>query len=180
MAYRLRPLSLLAAVLACAVIGAALPAGASGQVSCGAVITSDVRLDSNLECLPIEQPITIGADRVTVDLNGHQIVGFVVLEGHDRVTIRDGGILALQLRDAHRNRLLNLALFEVGLTADGLKPQFDPGKLLCLPVRGLRFRWGPARTAMGPGQSHRRTPGWRPGSWTGDRNEVSGNIISRT
>ena len=115
MAYRPRPLPLLAAVLACAVIGVALPAAASGQVSCGAVITSDVTLDSDLACPPIE-PITIGADRVTFDLNGHVIIGLVVVDSSDRVTVRDGFmVLGLHLVNAHRNRLLNVGVGEGGL-----------------------------------------------------------------
>ena len=87
-----------------------LPAGAaSGQVSCGS-ITTDVRLDADLICGD-GIAVTIDADRVTLDLNGHNIFGSVVVEGHDRATIegRDGFVSgSVELRDAHRVTVRNV------------------------------------------------------------------------
>jgi hypothetical protein len=42
-------------------------------VSCGDVITADTTLDSNLVDCP-SNGIVIGADDITLDLNGHRIV----------------------------------------------------------------------------------------------------------
>ena len=109
MAHRPRPLSLIAAVVACVAVGAALPAAASGQVSCGASITTDVRLDANLDC-GFGAALTIDADRVTLDLNGHNVFGSVVVEGQDRVTIKDGGVTLLAVRDARRVTIRNVQL----------------------------------------------------------------------
>ena len=72
--------------------GAGPPAGGSG-IGTGELlgsITTDVRLDADLICGD-GIAVTIDADRVTLDLNGHN-TGSVVVEGHDRATIegRDG------------------------------------------------------------------------------------------
>ncbi len=93
-----------------------LPAGAaSGQVSCGS-ITTDVRLDADLICGD-GIAVTIDADRVTLDLNGHNIFGSVVVEGHDRATIegRDGFVSgSVELRDAQRVTVRNVqAVFSI-------------------------------------------------------------------
>jgi parallel beta-helix repeat protein len=73
------------------------PALAS-RVSCGSVLTQDTQLDRDLVDCPGDG-LVIGADRITVDLNGHQITGTgapgsagIRDEGYDRVTIENGGI----------------------------------------------------------------------------------------
>ena len=108
---------------------------AADQVSCGQTITKDTTLDNDL----IECPgdgIVIGADRITLDLNGHTITGRfdlrfcgynyttgerkgecahqdgIVNSGHDRVVIRNGEVshfeTQLRLVGANRNRLIDL------------------------------------------------------------------------
>ena len=99
------------AILAAVTTGAlcVLPAGAvAAPLTCGATITSDVRLDADLDCSFAEIPIS--ANRVTLDLNGHILIGRIVVDGHDRVTIRNGTLTAITLRDSHRSRLVNLTL----------------------------------------------------------------------
>ena len=76
----------------------------AGHVSCGDTITVDTTLDSDLVDCP-NNGIVIGADNITLDLNGHLVDGddtpvvgcpFCDLglfnEGHDGVTVRDGSV----------------------------------------------------------------------------------------
>jgi parallel beta-helix repeat protein len=85
---------------------AASPAIAS-HVSCGDTITTDTALDNDLKNCP-NNGVVIGADDVTLDLNGHVIDGDgtethgcagnefcdvgVVSAGHDGTAVRDGSI----------------------------------------------------------------------------------------
>ena len=68
-------LASLAVILAVAVAGAMGGGRApTSHVGCGAVITTDTMLDSDLvDCA--NNGIVIGADGVTLDLNGHRIDG---------------------------------------------------------------------------------------------------------
>ena len=91
----------LGALLAATARSLALAPGAyaskADHVSCGQTITADTTLDSDLtKC---KGPgITIGADGITLDLNGHTIEGagkgsgVLNLAGHDGVTIGGGSI----------------------------------------------------------------------------------------
>jgi hypothetical protein len=91
----------------------------ASHVSCGDVITENTRLDSDLDCFDSDGPaLVIGADRVRLDLGGHRIqLGFgigVLNEGHDKVRIEDGNVVApcgtpILLRGADRNRLKDLS-----------------------------------------------------------------------
>jgi TolB protein len=80
----------------------------TSQVSCGEVITADTTLDGDLLDCPTHG-IVIGADDITLDLNGHLIDGDgtptagcnprtewcdigVLNEGHDGVILRDGSV----------------------------------------------------------------------------------------
>jgi parallel beta-helix repeat protein len=95
-----------------ALVVAGFTALGSGQalashVSCGATITADTTLDSDLVNCP-NNGIVIGADNITLDLNGHRIDGDgeltedcgddeicdagVVNDGHSRVTIQGGSL----------------------------------------------------------------------------------------
>jgi large repetitive protein len=75
-------------------------------VSCGQVITSDTRLANDLVDCPADG-LVIGADGVTLDLNGHTIAGRsggdsctvdclghygIDSRGHDRLTVRNGTV----------------------------------------------------------------------------------------
>ena len=113
-------------VLGCCLAVGAGPASAS-HVSCGDIITSDTTLDSDLTNCP-GNGIVIGADDITLDLNGHTIDGDGVLgcdefyacdfgvdntAGHDGVTIENGSIrefaTAVFVLDASDNRLRRLS-----------------------------------------------------------------------
>jgi parallel beta-helix repeat protein len=113
------------------VIAAFLACGASqahaSHVGCGATIVSDTKLDSDLDNCP-GNGIVIGADRITLDLNGHTIDGDGVLgcdelyacdfgvdntAGHDGVTVQNGSIrdfaTAVFVLEASNNRLRRLS-----------------------------------------------------------------------
>jgi large repetitive protein len=88
-------LALTVALAATALLGAGQ--ALAGHVQCGDVITRDTTLDADL--IDCRGGLYIGADDVTVDLNGHTIDGDVEwfgagIEsgGHDGVTIQDGTI----------------------------------------------------------------------------------------
>jgi parallel beta-helix repeat protein len=98
---------LLAFALACWLALGAGEATAS-HVDCGDEITADTTLDSDLLDCP-NNGVVIGADDVTLDLNGHSIDGDGTLfegcdpqqepcdvgvanNGHDRVTVRHGSV----------------------------------------------------------------------------------------
>ena len=92
--------------LACSVAFGAGQASAT-HVRCGDTITADTTLDSDLLDCP-NNGIVIGADDITLDLNGHTIDGDgdpfepcpkdepcdigVLNEGHDGVTIKGGTV----------------------------------------------------------------------------------------
>jgi hypothetical protein len=83
----------------------------ANNVSCGATITTDTKLDSDLINCP-SNGIVIGADNITLDLNGHTIggdgvpaggcfdegvcdVGISNEAGHAGVTIEGGAVRGL-------------------------------------------------------------------------------------
>ena len=102
-------LASLGVILALAVAGAMGGGRASAShVACGDTITADTTLDSDLVDCP-NHGIVIGADDITLDLNGHRIDGDgtpaagcnprkefcdigVFNRGHDGVTMRDGSV----------------------------------------------------------------------------------------
>ena len=79
----------------------------ASHVGCGDTITADTTLDSDLTNCP-GNGILIGADDITLDLNGHTVAGDgelvtpchtpfrcdvgVLNDGHDGVTIKDGSV----------------------------------------------------------------------------------------
>jgi parallel beta-helix repeat protein len=113
------------------IVGCCLGLGAgpafASHVNCGDTVTGDTTLDSDLVDCP-GNGIVIGADDVTLDLNGHTIDGDGVLgcdefyacdfgvdntAGHDGVTIENGSIrdfaTAVFVLDASHNRLRRLS-----------------------------------------------------------------------
>jgi large repetitive protein len=123
--------ALMAVVVVFAVAGPAIIGGSRAQathVTCGATITVDTTLDSDLVDCP-NNGIVIGADDITLDLNGHMIEGDgepfepcpedeicdvgLVNDGHDGITVRNGsvrefavGVLVLRAR---HNRVLDVS-----------------------------------------------------------------------
>jgi parallel beta-helix repeat protein len=104
---------------------------ATSQVSCGDTITTDTTLDADLIDCP-NNGIVIGADDITLDLNGHTIDGDnalvdpcpedqfcdfgVVNDGHNGVRIKDGTVTefgtGVGLLRARKNGLSDLSTFE--------------------------------------------------------------------
>lgn len=101
----------------------------ASNIACGAVITADTTLDSDLVNCP-NNGIVIGADNITLDLNGHTIDGDGALvdpcqgeacdlgvdntAGHDGITIKGGAVrdfaTGLFLLGAGDNRLQRLVV----------------------------------------------------------------------
>jgi large repetitive protein len=114
------------------VAGFLVPASAQaqpGQVSCGATITADTKLSSDLMNCP-NNGIVIGAGDITLDLNGHTVagngapvascpegtscdVGIDNSAGHTGVTIRSGAVrgfdVAVLVLGATENRIHRLS-----------------------------------------------------------------------
>ena len=101
----------------------------AAQVKCGDTITADTTLHKNLVNCP-NNGIEIGADNITLDLNGHTIDGDgtpsagcdpatefcdvgVVNFGHDGVTVMHGSLRqfggGVDFGEVRRNRLLGLS-----------------------------------------------------------------------
>jgi large repetitive protein len=122
----------LAAVLGPAVAGVVAPSGAkaaSPQPKCGDTITTDTTLHEDLVNCP-NNGIVIGADGITLDLNGHTIDGDgtpaagcdpttefcdvgVVNFGHDGVTVMHGSLRqfggGVNFGEVRHNRLLGIS-----------------------------------------------------------------------
>jgi len=110
----------------CVVVGAD-PAFAR-HVSCGDTITADTTLDSDLVDCP-NNGLLIGADNVTLDLNGHTVTGNgkpvkrcrrrelcdvgLLNDGHDGVTVRHGSVrdfaVGVFVGKARHNRVLRVS-----------------------------------------------------------------------
>lgn len=173
-------LAILALALTCSFAFSAGQASAS-HVSCGDTITADTTLDSDLVDCP-SNGILIGADDITLDLNGQTIDGDdepfepcpedqpcdlgVLNEGHDAVTIEGGTVrdfgLGVVVVRAKRNRLRDLTAVEN--TFEGI-----------LLFRSARTRvHGSSVSRNGVGRS-------RPGVALieSDNNRITGNTMSR-
>jgi parallel beta-helix repeat protein len=126
MVRRVSPAILALAVAACLAFSSSQ--ASASHVSCGVTITIDTKLDSDLVNCP-NNGIVIGADDITVDLNGHLIDGdgaefdgcpegepcdFGVLnDGHDGVSVRDGSVrqfaVGALIFSARHNRVLGIS-----------------------------------------------------------------------
>jgi large repetitive protein len=117
----------LLAVLAAILAPGPASAGRAHPVRCGDTITRDTRLKNDLVNCP-GNGIVIGADNITLDLNGHTVDGDGVVgceelytcdfgvdntAGHHGVTIKDGSIrqfaTAVVVLGANHNRLRRLS-----------------------------------------------------------------------
>ena len=124
----------LAFVLAMTLLGGASPAVAAGhgRLACGDTVTKSMRLTADLRDCP-ENGLVIGADGITLDLNGHRVDGDasrggvgIDLEGHRGVTIANGtvrdfgeGVLVLGGRDVRILRVVSLDEEHGGILVDG-------------------------------------------------------------
>jgi parallel beta-helix repeat protein len=104
------------------------PAPAASELSCGDTITADTTLGRDLVDCP-SNGIVIGADDITLDLNGHTVAGDgkpvkrcprrepcdigVVNDGHDGLTVRNGSVRdyasGVFIGRARRNQVLNVS-----------------------------------------------------------------------
>jgi parallel beta-helix repeat protein len=114
-----RPLCLSFAVLLC---GPALSDAVAQQPACGQVVTQNVRLVQNLRC-PDTNGLIVGADGITIDLDGHGIqqgigsrgpgVAIDDSAGHDGVTVKNGSVGAdgtgIRLVGASGTRLIDVS-----------------------------------------------------------------------
>jgi parallel beta-helix repeat protein len=117
---------LVLAVTCCLALGAG--EASASHVSCGDEITADTTLDSDLVDCP-NNGIVIGADDITLDLNGHLIDGDgtefagcakgeacdvgVANEGHAGVVVRDGTVrefgVGVLVGGARKNRVVKIS-----------------------------------------------------------------------
>ena len=109
-------------------IGVLIASGTStvyAAVACGQTIMSNTRLESNLDCTEYEgNAIVIGADHVTIDLNGYMIksnkseYAAIFGEGFSRLTIKNGAIYGFEvgvlLINASKSEVKRLTLMEQG------------------------------------------------------------------
>lgn len=66
---------------------ATVPTADAGHVTCGQVITTDTTLDSDVGPCNGTDGIVVGADGITLDLNGHSVLGDPNLDGESAVGI---------------------------------------------------------------------------------------------
>ena len=151
---------LLAFPLASAASGGAL--AQTAPLSCGDTITVDTTLDRDLLDCP-NNGIVIGADDITLDLNGHTISGDgkpfkacpereicdvgVLNDGHDGVTVRNGSVGQFDERRTRRQgtrepRAGHLLVSKHLLRLRGLQVGANPGpRQLGKPQHRSRGRW---------------------------------------
>ena len=94
------------AIAAALAVGPASAQAQSSNITCGATVTTDTKLTSDLLNCP-DNGLVIGADDITLDLNGHTIrgdgvgscpgdavcdVGIANATGHNDVTIKGGAV----------------------------------------------------------------------------------------
>jgi hypothetical protein len=113
-------------IVAAALVAGALAAPAaqaSAPLHCGETITKDTKLTKDLSDCP-GVGIRIGADGITLDLDGHTIAAAahrnpkahgILNVGHDRVTIKGGtvkgfGAYGVRLADAQRNHVVDMTM----------------------------------------------------------------------
>lgn len=119
-----------AVVAAGSTVGSTTARASAVRLGCGAVITTDSRLDADLTNCP-DNGISIGADNVTLDLNGHTVGGDGVAAGscldegicdrgisndagYDSVTIKGGAVrgfdVGVSVSGANDNRIQKISL----------------------------------------------------------------------
>jgi parallel beta-helix repeat protein len=78
--------------------------GYAAEIGCGEIVLNNVKLETNLDCRESGfGGLIIGADDVTVDLNGYTIAGDVTafagvsVEGHSGIRVKNGAIFGFQV-----------------------------------------------------------------------------------
>jgi parallel beta-helix repeat protein len=196
-------------VAAALTVVVAVVAGASmaqtGGLSCGDTITVDTTLDRDLLNCP-NNGIVIGADDITLDLNGHVIDGDRTLnrgcdprkelcdlgvgnEGHAGVTVRNGSVRqfasGVQLGRARENRVLDISSSQNAFFGFLV---FRSAQILVRGSSGSR-NIAPEGDGMGLFESHdvqivdnefRRNPGPGIHVQASTDNLIKGNLISHS
>jgi parallel beta-helix repeat protein len=195
-------------VVAALTVVVAVVAGASmaqtGGLSCGDTITVDTTLDSDLTGCR-SNGIVIGADGITLDLNGHTISGDgklvrrcprrqicdfgIANDGHDGVTIRNGSVREFAVGGyvgrARENRVLDISSSQN--TFFGFVV-FRSAQILVRGSSGSR-NIAPEGDGMGLFESHdvrivdnsfRRNPGPGIHVQASNDNLIKGNLISHS
>jgi parallel beta-helix repeat protein len=176
----------------------------AGHVSCGDTITTDTTLDSDLLDCP-SNGIVIGADDITLDLNGHTVSGDgkpfkacperefcdvgVLNDGLDGVTVRNGSVEQFEsgvlIGRAHENRVLDISSSRH--TFFGFVV-FSSAQILVRDSSGSR-NIAPDGDGMGLFESHdvrivnnefRRNPGPGIHVQASNQNLIKGNLISHS
>ena len=217
MSAKLRPyaapatLIFLAVMVALAVVGATAVGGAEAQaslVSCGDRITADTTLQQDLVNCP-NHGIVIGADGITLELNGHLVDGDgtpaadcnqqkepcdfgLFNDGHDRVTVRDGsvrefavGVLFGTARGrARHNRVLGISATRNRFTGLGIFSQVrslvrNSSGEGSLDREGSGLALGDSHHVRILNNSFRRNPHAGVVTFDTNRNLIRGNVFSR-
>jgi parallel beta-helix repeat protein len=217
MSAKLRPyaapatLIFLAVMGALAVVGATAVGGAGAQaslVSCGDRITADTTLQQDLLNCP-NHGIVIGADGITLNLNGHLVDGDgtpaadcnqqeepcdfgLFNDGHDRVTVRDGsvrefavGVLLGTARGrARRNRVLGVSATRNRFTGLGIFSQVrslvrNSSGDGALAREGSGLALGDSHHVRILNNSFRRSPHNGIVTFDTNSNLIRGNVFSR-
>jgi parallel beta-helix repeat protein len=190
----------------CLAVGAG-PAFAS-HVSCGDTITADTTLDSDLVNCP-NHGIVIGADNITLDLNGHLVDGDgtpaagcdpqkepcdfgVFNDGHSGVTVMHGsvrefgvGVLFGTLTGrAHDNRVLGISAIRNQFAGLGIFSQVRPlvrnsSGNGSLDSDGVGLGLGDSHRARILNNSFRHNPHNGINTGQSSRSLIKGNVFSR-
>ncbi|MCX5381418.1 right-handed parallel beta-helix repeat-containing protein [Streptomyces sp. NBC_00091] len=124
------------------------------HVSCGETITTDTKLTNDLTNCP-HSGIIIGADDITLDLNGHTIDGAgdgagVENLGHDRISIKGGSVRefadGILIAEATDNRLRDLRVSDsghVGINVlDSVDVRIETSSVVASRAAGISFERG--------------------------------------
>ena len=176
----------------------------TAPLSCGDTITVDTTLDRDLSNCP-NNGIVIGADGITLDLNGHTISGDgklvrrcprrqicdvgVANDGHDGVTVRNGSVghfaSGVLVGRARENRVLNISSSQNTFFSFVV---FRSAQILVRDSSGSR-NIAPDGDGMGLFESHdvqivdnefRRNPGPGIHVQASTDNLIKGNLISHS
>src|SRR5687768_3568322 len=81
-----------------ALFGAVTPAQAAAMPQCGDTLRQSVKLTADLEC-PGTAGLIVGANGVTINLNGHKLSGSpaISMTDVDGTTIRNGTVAAINI-----------------------------------------------------------------------------------
>jgi parallel beta-helix repeat protein len=161
---RTDPSSRLPAVIGVALVLAAVvallvwpPSAGGATVTCGQAITQDTRVDNDLRC-PF-QALSIGADNITLDLNGHRIAGApAILADREGATVENGVIEAtglvgpagIQLDRAHGTTLRRLWVVGFRIERGPFSLGIDVNEAHGVTIRGsVVYGHGPALRLLG-------------------------------